>query len=401
MRDKVYITTGIIALIFLIIPNFHLKAAPFGYCLNCPPPAFLRDKIDISYFYYENDPECSETSTFLKALVANYPYFELAERDMSNPKVKELREMLDEVYLKDKSQFGKVPAVFVGKGLFIGYKEIKEELLYLLQSTLKEKQENIKSLDDRIGLLFKKIKFSIVLALGEHLFPMILISGLIDGINPCSLTLLIFLISFLSVTKRIKKDIFFIGSGFTTGTFIVYFGIGIGLFRLMQSIAFGSILKWFYLVLGIILLIFGVLSLVDIYYIKRGKERKVKLQLPRRFKIETHNIIRFYTTHSVDLKFITGAIAGSLTSFIEFACTGQIYLPVVSLIKAQVKNQFLLYLFSYNIMFIVPLLVIVFASSFWVSSEQVNNFFLKKLVFTKALTAILFFILGVYMLGIL
>jgi hypothetical protein len=401
MRDKFYITTGIIAIIFLITSNFRIEAASFGDCLNCPPPAFLRDKIDISYFYYENDPECSKTSISLKALVANYPYFELAERDMSNPKVKELREMLDEVYLKDKSQFGKVPAVLIGKELFIGYKEIKENLLSLLQSTLKERQGDAKSLNDRIGLFFKKMKFFIVPALGEHLFPIVLVSGLIDGINPCSLTLLIFLISFLSVTKKIKRDILSIGSGFTIGTFVVYFGIGVGLFHIVSSMVFASMLRWFYLILGIILLIFGVLSLVDIYYIKRDEESRVKLQLPRRFKIETHNIIRFYTTHSGDFKFITGAVIGSLTSFIEFACTGQIYLPVVSLIKDQVKSQFLLYLFSYNIMFIVPLLVLVMASSFWVSSKQVNNFLLKNLVFTKTLTAILFFILAIYMLSIL
>lgn len=400
MRDRSYIITVIIAVIFLSMFSFHIEAASFGECLNCPPPAFLRDKIDISYFYYEDDPECSKTSIFLKALVANYPYFELAERDMSNPKVKEIREMLDEVYLKDKSQFGRVPAVFIGKELFIGYKEIKENLLSLLQSTLKERQGN-ESLNDRIGLFFKKVKFFIVLALGEHLFPIVLVSGLVDGINPCSLTLLIFLISFLSVTRRIKRDIFSIGSGFTIGTFIVYFGIGVGLFQLMQNMVFASMLRWFYIILGTILLIFGVLSLIDIYYIKRGEESRVKLQLPRRFKIETHNIIRFYTAHPVDFKFITGAAIGSLTSFIEFACTGQIYLPVVSLIKDQVKGQFLLYLFSYNIMFIIPLLVIVLASSFWVSSKQINNFFLKNLVFTKALTAILFFILGIYMLGIL
>jgi len=112
-------------------------------------------------------------------------------------------------------------------------------------------------------------------------------------------------------------------------------------------------------------------------------------------------IIRFYTGHTENLKFITGGIIGALTSLVEFACTGQLYLPVISLIGGQVKGQFLLYLLSYNIMFIVPILVIVLVSSFWVSSKELSNIISRNLIPIKLLDAVLFFTLGVYMLGIL
>jgi len=63
------------------------------------------------------------------------------------------------------------------------------------------------------------------------------LAGLIDGVNPCALTTLVFLISFLAYAGRQPRELWGIGLVFTAVTFLTYLGLGIGLFGALQSLA--------------------------------------------------------------------------------------------------------------------------------------------------------------------
>jgi len=60
------------------------------------------------------------------------------------------------------------------------------------------------------------------------------------------------------------------------------------------------------------------------------------------------------------------AVTGFIVSLLELACTGQVYLPTIMFISTipDLKVNALFYLLFYNLMFILPL-VLVFSFTYW------------------------------------
>jgi hypothetical protein len=91
--------------------------------------------------------------------------------------------------------------------------------------------------------------------------------------------------------------------------------------------------------------------------------------------------------------------AGILVSLFELACTGQVYLPTIVFVTGMVELRLtaIAYLILYNLMFIVPL-VLVFGLTYWgTSSRQLTTFFQAKAGAIKLLTSILFGLLGLWL----
>ncbi|HCU34501.1 MAG TPA: hypothetical protein DGT21_03365 [Armatimonadetes bacterium] len=63
----------------------------------------------------------------------------------------------------------------------------------------------------------------------------IAVAGLVDGINPCALATLVFLISYLSLRQRSARDVLATGLLFAAGVFAAYLAIGIGALRALQE----------------------------------------------------------------------------------------------------------------------------------------------------------------------
>ena len=97
---------------------------------------------------------------------------------------------------------------------------------------------------------------------------------------------------------------------------------------------------------------------------------------------------------------VSALITGFLVSLLEAVCTGQVYLPTISFVlkSTTLKLQALGYLLLYNIMFIVPLIIIFVLALLGTSSQQFANFLKKHLGLIKILMIVLFFGLGIYLL---
>ena len=71
---------------------------------------------------------------------------------------------------------------------------------------------------------------------------------------------------------------------------------------------------------------------------------------------------------------------GFLVSIFEFACTGQVYLPLLAyLTRVRQQTTALLLLGLYNLCFIVPLLVVFGASYLGVGSQRITTLFQKRM----------------------
>jgi cytochrome c biogenesis protein CcdA len=220
-------------------------------------------------------------------------------------------------------------------------------------------------------------------------FP-VLAAGLLDGINPCAFTTLIFLLSALAVAGRSRREVLWIGLFFTLAVFVTYLAVGFGFFQVLRAAAvFPLIARAIRWALVAALLVFASLSLYDYISIRAGRTDRVVLQLPRAVKRRIHRDIKQRARSAALIT--TSLVLGVLVSIFELACTGQVYLPtIVYVLRVKGEGAALPYLLLYNLGFVMPLLA-VFAASYWgVSSRAVTAFFQRSAGFVKLSLAALF-----------
>lgn len=236
-------------------------------------------------------------------------------------------------------------------------------------------------------------------------------AGLIDGINPCAFTVIVFFISFLTLQGYIKRELIAIGLCFIFAVFITYLLVGLGVFGFFYRLnKFWLIAKVINFSIGIFSIILGILAVYDFFKFKQtGRTEGLTLQLPRVVKNQIHKVIGLHYRVNKNLKgvssrqhvfrlMLTALITGCLVSILEAVCTGQTYLPTITFIlkTTYLKLPALGYLLVYNFMFIVPLLAIFIFALFGVTSEQFSNFLKRHMLTIKMLMAILFFGLGAF-----
>jgi cytochrome c biogenesis protein CcdA len=207
----------------------------------------------------------------------------------------------------------------------------------------------------------------------------VMAAGLIDGVNPCAFTTLIFLLASLALAGRGRAEVLAIGALFSLGVFLTYLAVGLGLFAALRAASgvalLSAIIRW---VLVAALVAFSGLSLYDYVLIRRGRASEMVLQLPNALKGRIHASIRT-RTRSIALAGSSLAL-GFLVSIFEFACTGQVYLPTLAyLARVQRRTDALLLLLAYNLCFILPLLAVFAASYFGVSSKRITVLFQKRM----------------------
>ena len=223
----------------------------------------------------------------------------------------------------------------------------------------------------------------------------ILAAGLLDGINPCAFTTLVFLLSALALAGRSRRQILLIGACFTAAVFFTYLAIGAGLLqgvRLAGAFpAVAAALRWL-LIAGLIVL--AGLSVYDYVLIRSGRSREILLQLPDRLKQRIHRNIR-ERTRAASLA-ASSLVLGFLVSVFELACTGQVYFPtLVYLVRVRPDAGSFFFLLLYNLGFILPLGVVFLLAWWGVASQRLASFARRSLAGVKITLAVLFLGLAV------
>jgi cytochrome c biogenesis protein CcdA len=243
--------------------------------------------------------------------------------------------------------------------------------------------------------------------------PLVIVSaGLIDGINPCAFTVIVFFISFLALQGYKRRDLVFIGLTFIFAVFLTYTLIGIGLFGFLYRLkGFWLVVRITNLSIGIFSVALGICALYDFFKFKKtGHTEGLLLQLPQAIKNQIHSVIGMHyrktkiqevatVERNIFRLILSALITGFLVSILEAVCTGQTYLPTITFIlkTTNLRLQALGYLLLYNLMFIVPLFIIFLFALLGATSEQFSEFLKKHLLTVKILMAILFFGLGIFL----
>jgi len=225
-------------------------------------------------------------------------------------------------------------------------------------------------------------------------------AGLLDGINPCAFATLVFFIGLLRYVGSSKKDVLIVGIGFTASVFVVYLLLGLGAFKILQSLAVYSVVSLTIYVLTVLLLfVLLVLSIKDtLNYYRTGKTSDASLQLPTKTKQRIHRVMKKGLGAR---NLLLGAVGiGVLVTLFEAACTGQVYLPTIVLVlKDDLTNsRAFAFLILYNLMFILPLVAVFGLVYAGTSSDTFIDWSKRNYGLTRILLSFLFLLMFLMML---
>ena len=391
-RKKFYLALTFVLLSLFSIIFISQISSP--YTINsfaASTPSSFSSPVYLAYFYEPGCHDCDTAKIVLKDITAKYPdNIILKSFDISLSENVELAEALGELYQMPEEERLLVPVIFLGDNyLFrsaITFDNLDELIQKYSTTDTIAPWEKVKEKDltaqERLIARFQSFGLAAVA-----------VSGLIDGINPCAFASIIFFISYLTLINRKGREILWVGGIFTVSVFLTYFLIGTGALKMITSLSFLPLVrKIFILVTAVLALILGVVSLYDyLQFKKKGTTKDAKLQLPSFLKNMIHSAIRKNVRLSNYI--IMAAVTGFIVSLLELACTGQIYLPTIMFISTipDLKANALFYLLFYNLMFVVPL-ILVFSFTYWgTTSAQWATLTNKNFGKIKMAMALLFF----------
>lgn len=185
---------------------------------------------------------------------------------------------------------------------------------------------------------------------GKWLLPLVGVSALIDSINPCAFSVLILTIAFLFSIGKMRSSILKIGASYIAGIFFVYLLIGLGL---LQTLHLFNTPHFMARVGAGLLIVLGGINIINEFFPKFP----IKLKIPR---IAHSKMAELMEKGSI----LTAFFLGGLVGLCEFPCTGGPYLMVLGLLHDQ--ETYLAgvgYLLFYNLIFILPLAIILAIAS--------------------------------------
>jgi len=235
-------------------------------------------------------------------------------------------------------------------------------------------------------------------------FMAVLGAGLLDGVNPCAIAMLLLFVSLLGFTDN-KKSLILVSITYISALFFSYLLIGFGLLNVLnnytdQASIINTIINW---VIFILVSFLFLLNLYDFFVSRKQDYSKVKNQLPKWVQKYNKLIVKKFTYAMNNKENKKGLISILILTFIlgltlsvtELICTGQIYVTIVNEIKYESVGYSYFLLLSYNIMFIIPLVIIAVVSITSNGIMSTSNFIREHLHIIKILNALLFLIIAV------
>ena len=188
--------------------------------------------------------------------------------------------------------------------------------------------------------------------------PTVILAAVVDGINPCAFTVLLLFITAMLATmqageqslRAIRARILSLGGIYIAAIFLTYLGLGVGLLKSLDFFTREHVPARFGALAAIL---FGLWMLKDFFLPDVGW----RLQAPSQVGTMARQMAKKATVPALIL-------GGFLIGLCTVPCSGAVYLGVLSLLALQPSALLgYSYLVLYNLIFVLPLVVILVAAS--------------------------------------
>ncbi len=330
----------------------------------------------IYFFWGRGCPHCEEEKIFLSGMKKEYPSIKIIDHEVWYNK--ENAALLTRMAKAYNMKASGVPVSFIGKNAFIGFsRQSKEEIAESIRKCLSGKcidpadvVSGKISLDKNKGILLpekteelecqEKNKTVYIPWIGkldasEISLPVItlVIAGL-DSFNPCAFFVLLSLLGLL-IHAQSRKKMLLIGSVFVFFSGFIYFlfmAAWLNLFLVMGQVEI--ITK----IAGSIAVVIAAINIKDFFVFKKG----ISLTIPDTAKPKLFDRMRklLKSTSIVSILIGTAILAIAANAY-ELLCTAgfpMVFTRILTLNNLSTVSYYL-YLAVYNLIYIVPLTIIV------------------------------------------
>jgi thiol-disulfide isomerase/thioredoxin len=337
--------------------------------------AHSEDKVSIHLFWGKGCPHCEHEKSFLNQLKQRYPEIEVHAYEVwYNPKNKALYERLAKAY--DKTS-GSVPATFINRSAWIGFNskigmEIESTIQKCRQTectdplSLIEKAKPVKP--EQQTTLFNIPIFGTFDAAKMSLPVLTMILGALDGFNPCAFFVLLTLLSLLVYAKS-RARMLLVGGIFVFFSGFVYFlfmAAWLNLFMIVGKMDLITVIA------GSVAIFIALINIKDYFVFKRG----ISLTIPDKAKPVIYGKMR----NIMQAGTLTGIISGTvilaiLANMYELLCTAgfpMVFTRVLTLHHLP-PEKYYFYLFLYNVIYVIPLAVIVIIFTYTLGARKMTE----------------------------
>jgi cytochrome c biogenesis protein CcdA len=194
--------------------------------------------------------------------------------------------------------------------------------------------------------------------------PAIVGGAAIDSINPCAFAVLIFLLGYLLAIGS-SRLILKVGLVYISTVFVVYFLAGFGILKALTVFNIADVI---FKIAGILLILIGLINVKDFFWYGKG----FTLAIPESRK----PLIQKYVKKA---SIPAAMVLGFLVSAFELPCTGGVYLAILGLLAShETQLSAVPYLLLYNLIFILPLFIILGFVYFGFSAKQMEEWRTKQ-----------------------
>lgn len=227
----------------------------------------------------------------------------------------------------------------------------------------------------------------------ELTLPILITAALADSINPCVFGVLIFLVAFMTKVFKSPKAMVLGGLFYTAVVYITYLAIGLGLLQLTVSFGFSQAFYW---IAAIIAIAAGLLEIKDYFWYGKGFSLQMLPGAAKKLKDWTKKIEKIQKKHPSTAVLLT-ALLGVFVVLVELPCTGAPYLAVIALIGQGAYAQALPLLLLYNLIFVLPLFIIIGVAYFGTHSHVLESWRKEHRGVMRLGIGIFLILLGAYM----
>ncbi len=377
---KIRVPAGILIVLFLLLflPPVLAQESPAPPSLSDRQgssnpdfsPLLVENGQPIIYFFFNrNCGDCLKTLPFIEEYAADHPdviveYIDIMDSDENLALFKAFRDYYGTGPIA-------VPTVFVGNTTLTGYTQITEDLPAAVNETITSPPPPPKVIETGPE--------------EELALPLIIVSALVDGINPCAFSVLIFLLLTIMALGS-RKKVLIVGTTFILAVFTFYFLSGLGIFTVIQTAGISRLISF---VAAVIALAAGVISIASVIV---GQKGPAILSIPESRKGIIDQYIR---KASIPAAFIVGLLVGMF----ELPCTGGIYLAILSLLSNRMTAiEGIPYLLIYNFFFVLPLIIILGVFAWGLPVERLDKWRTESRRVVRVIMGAVMILLGILLL---
>ena len=210
----------------------------------------------------------------------------------------------------------------------------------------------------------------------------------IDSINPCAIGVLLFLGSILLRVSSKKTILLNLGFTYILTVYIVYSLSGLGLIWFQVTLIRYGFAESVGIIVGALVIVLGLIEIKDFFWYGKG----ISLEISPQHKEKL-------TKMAEKISWLGIITIGGFVAMVELPCTGGPYLAITAILAKSFDMKAFIYLLIYNIIFILPLLIILLLLYFGTSTLKLKQWRQKNRKWMNLSSGLLMISLGVLLIA--